>query len=153
MKTAGPFHERYPSLAKYRMPTLPSTQAADAYHAARQNTVWTGLGVNGTATKTAALHRAQDYITARYTFLPDTGDHVLIAQATIMLAGEMIEPQSLRDKNAGISKSSKTLEGTGTIQLEFDSSAGDPFPLITAVLKPILASVPGAFARSVRLVL
>ena len=134
------------------MPTLPTISAADSYHSARANAAWEALPND--AAKTAALLRAQDYILAVYSLVDGLeDDNATLATATIMLAGEMTAQGSLLDKNAGVRKSKKEMEGVGSIEVEYNDSKSDPYPLITATLKPILKFVPAASVRSIRLVL
>lgn len=124
---------------------------ADAYHALRGNEDWQYFGSE--TEKLSALYRASDYIRATYQFIDGDAAATLIREATIRLAPEI---DSLRtfSEDARIKSKKESLDGVLSEETVYrdDATTLDPFPLITALLSPVIRKSTGKGLNVLRLV-
>lgn len=129
---------------------------ADEVHTVRGNTEWTNLS---STEKTAALAKADDYITAHYLpFKADVeADNQRLVIATALLALEIqTNPVALK---ADPAIKSEEIESDGdsiktTYQDADKAPYTDPYPLVTALLAPLrVAASTGASISFGRMVL
>jgi hypothetical protein len=121
---------------------IPTIQAADAFHTLRANTAWELLD---TDEKTAALWRADDYLSAFYQFVDYSNEdaatilsnNALLDTAKIILALEFRTAQSVTAKS-NITKERKRVEGVIDKEFQYGEAPSDPYPQVTAMLRPIL---------------
>ena len=116
---------------------IPSISDADAFHTLRQTAAWTALSTD--AAKTAALHRARDYIISTYTFVDGTLDtDEVVETAIIMLAAEKTSDTALT-QSAAVLELEQEADGAGRIRTKYaDGTTIDLYPLVTATLRPVL---------------
>ncbi len=112
---------------------------ADAYHALRGNEDWQFYGSD--ADKLAALYRASDFIRRTYRLTPGEVADALLREAIIMLAPS-IDTLATRLAAASIESMEEALEGVGSTKTKYRASS-DPFPDITLLLSPVVASSSG----------
>ncbi|KQN09968.1 hypothetical protein ASE85_03290 [Sphingobium sp. Leaf26] len=128
---------------------IPTREECDTYHNARLNPDWSAAA---DAVKEAAILRAYDYIERTYLFEADPDVATILAAikaATIVLAPfatnstltAAAEPMVVMEKG----------DGLGEIQYS-DRPIGDPYPFITAMLKPVASRNGGGF-RSAKVIL
>jgi len=110
---------------------------ADAYHTLRGNQDWQFFGED--AEKLAALYRASDYIRATYLFVDSEAASTLIREATIRLAPE-IDSLTTFSEEAKIKSKKESLDGVLSEETVYrdDATTLDPFPLISALLAPVV---------------
>lgn len=128
----------------------------DEVHSVRDNTEWAAL----TSTeKTAALTKADDYITAHYLpFKEDVEeDNQRLVIATALLALELqTNPVDIRASQAIKERTIKSdSDESKTVYQDADKAPDtDPYPLITALLAPLrVAASTGASVRFGKMVL
>lgn len=122
--------------------SIPTIQAADAYHTLRGNDAWEALD---TEQKTAALWRADDYLTAFYRFVDYSNEDedvqaeydLLKDAAKVVLALELRTAQSLTQTREVV-KERKKIDGVVEKEFEYSNAPSDPYPQVTAMLRPIL---------------
>lgn len=117
---------------------MSSIEAIDAFHMARKNQDWVVLDP---AEKTAALFKAQDYQRAYYPVRDDLTDHERETLDIILalLAEQMMVGVAVRQER-GI-KTEKLSDGEALIETVYDPAISDPFPLITALWRPLTPRV------------
>ena len=121
---------------------------ANAYHTLRGNEDWQYFGKD--ADKLAALYRASDFIRSYYRTTDSEAATALVREATIRLAPE-IDNLAERRAAAGIKSKKESLDGAVSEETTyFDNVAdSDPFPDITALLKPVLIGASNGRGLSV----
>lgn len=107
-------------------------EAANIYHADRANQAWADATE---AARSAAILRAQDYITDTYILVDDAQDDPRLARATYELAlaaldtslVEIASPQVVREKVDGV------------VEVEYaEGLITDRFPTISRILAPLV---------------
>jgi hypothetical protein len=116
------------------------TQIADAFHLARNNEAWEGTE----AEKSAAILRAEDYVEAVYSLRADTPtDHPLLVKALCLLALEFLtNPPALKQERQ-VLKSKEDTAGVLVEEFEYSETPADPYPLVTSLLRPLMAGRSG----------
>jgi len=139
---------------------IPELEDADAYHLLRGNTVWSDLGSDdqGEADKTAALYRARDYIRAYYQFDDDVyfedeteDDDELIVEANIVLALEMTTPVSMLLATP-VARLREKVDGVVEEETEYRNVPSDPYPQVSALLRPILKRSRASSISTIKLI-
>lgn len=119
------------------------------YHAIRQNEDWSELDP---AFASALLQDAEDYIRLSYPIRSDlTADEQRVLDGIVCRLADVFRatpPQVAA--TAAVKKESKELAGMKK-SLEYADAPTDPYPYITAVLRPFIARAPTiAMGRLVR---
>lgn len=117
-------------------------ETADAFHLARDNADWAG----SVTEKSAAIIRAQDYIAAFYTLKPDTDPlNSALVRATCFLALHFLMGAAPIKAERTVVKSKIAIEGAVTEEFEYGDTdpEADPFPFVTATLRPLIAGSSG----------
>lgn len=116
---------------------IPTLTDADTYHALRGNDSWEDLTDEA---KTAALHRASDYISAFYSLKAEVeeDDDVLLNAITVLAAVFATDTPAMKQDPKVVSYS----EELGPIKESKTYAAGsyDPYPQVTGMMKSILRS-------------
>lgn len=119
---------------------------ADNFHILRNNKTWTS---SLTPERLAALYRASDYIQAVY-LVDGHEDSSFVQMAVMMLAVEMLaKPVSVASPSQAVL--SEEFEAGNKAYVEkktYAAPAGDPYPLITAILAPIPRRVDAAIREA-----
>ena len=110
----------------------------------------------GSGEKAAALVRASDYILATYRLRGELGDdeQALVDLATYLVARDLLlNPVPLPTRSsAPVTKETNKLAGMENT-VEFGAAPVDPFPIVTGILRSVIASVyrtSFAIGRAVR---
>lgn len=111
-------------------------QTADAFHTARGNSDWNDAQVEE---KSAALMRAEDYIDT-YQLREGTENHPLRVKATLLLALEFLSGAPTLKQTAQIVKFKEDTAGALVEETEYGDTPVDPYPIITALLRPLMAN-------------
>lgn len=122
-------------------------QTANAFHAARGNEAWDGSAEE----KSAAILRAQDYIEAFYVLRDGTENHPLRDKAAALLALEFLTGAPALRQTAQIVKTKEDTAGALVEEFEYGDTPADPYPMITAILRPITVGGSGGI-RAMRVV-
>lgn len=122
-------------------------EAANIYNADRANQVWSEASE---AARSAALIRAQDYITDTYDLQDNTQDDPRLARAVYELAlvalseslVEIVSPQVVREKVDGV------------VEVEYaEGVIADRFPTISRILAPLVKPKVSTGFQSVKVCL
>lgn len=120
----------------------------DNWHALRGNTAWTTAP---TTSKSPAIYKASDYITAIYR-VDGLEDDPRVMMAVMMLAAEMLnKPLSVAAQaQAVLSEEIGAGNGAYDEKTTYAAPSSDPYPLITAILAPISRRVDAALREASR---
>lgn len=111
----------------------PDIQTIAAFHALRQND-WP----KSVAEQQAALAKALDYQRAFYPVRSSltAGEQLTFNDGIALLALEMLDAPALRSSQA-VKKLKEQSSSGAQIETEYEASASDPYPQITAMLAPL----------------
>ncbi len=118
---------------------MATIEQANAYFEVRENEDWAELEP---ALKTALLQDAQDYILSAYSIrqVLNAYEERLLDVATYRLAALFaIAPPKVASAPS-IKKESKEGANIGKKEVEYFEASVDPYPYITALVRPLLAS-------------
>lgn len=121
---------------------MATLEQANTYQAIRENDDWAELAP---ALATALLQDAEDYIRGTYPVRPDlTLDEQQRFDAIVCRLAGIFQTKPPQDTAApAIKKEAK--EGAGfKKEVEYAETGSDPYPYITAVIRPLLRTASGA---------
>lgn len=122
-------------------------EAATQYHADRANTAWSEASE---AARSAALVRAQDYITDTYALRDDAQDDPRLARATYELALVALDASLVEIATAQIIKE----KVDGVVEVEYaEGVIADRFPTISRILAPLVKPKGATGFQSVKVCL
>lgn len=116
--------------------------SADAFLAPRYGEDWTDLDAD---VKTACLLKAQDYISATYTFIVDAPEEEACFKAATFYLAHALSTNALTIASSdAVASHEERLEGVVTEKTSYIVDAKrDPYPLVTKLLSPITARTGG----------